>query len=1346
MGWQTLNRALQQFIMSKLRKIFTISVMMMTVLSMCIVAVPQASAAASGGDLIKMNGLSSVYYLGADGKRYVFPNEQTYFSWYNDFSGVVTIPQSELESYPLGANVTVRPGTKLVKITTNPKVYAAESNGILRWVQDEVIAKALWGDNWAKRVVDVPDAFFTNYTISSTNVSSSAYPEGSLIKLSGGADVYYINEFGEAQKVADEAAFTANRFSWSNVITATAGFTLPTQGTSISSALDTIVDTSQGGGGTGIVAGTGTGLTVSLASDTPASATIPSAASNVVLGKYNFTASSDGAVTISSLIFNRSGVGATTDFINLYLYEGSERLTNGRTINSSSNDITFNALNYTVPAGTTKTLSLVGDVDYNITGNHNFAIASASKVTTTAAVSGSFPLTSNTMSISSTYVGKVTVTKGSNPSNITAGTNDVEAASFTLEADSRENISVEQVTIYHAGTVSDSEITGLVLKQGGVTIASVDAISSEGTATFVFTTPFVIDKGNSKKFYVYADVSSDARAAQTVKFYMEANSDVKAIGQTYNYPVRVAIGTTDSAGETGTGTFDGSSTGTKYTTSSIEAGDVTVATNGPTAAYVSPGADDVNLLNFSITAQSDAEIRSFQLELHSNGFAVPDLDISDTTVSSNYVTDIKIVDTGSNQTVWGSVDISSFADAGAASNNGVYKTFTDTVTLEAGVTRNFKVTCDLSTSIGTGGTLVAVIGDVADANTFTSTSVKSTATNTYLTGIVPGTYTSGNAMTFRTAALALSRSTIVPLARDVVKGTSNVEAASFTFSTAASGNDIKVTQIKLSGYVDAYSGTAGLLKDETGTVAADGGILAVKDVVSSLKIYDRASDGILTQLGTSKAFDSSGEATFTSLAWTIPKESSKTLLVMADIASGISTILDYGEDNLVRFAVDVTTASTDVTAETVDKGTTVTATGDLPNVATGTTGAQVTVRETGTITAVDGTEPTSALVVAGTSNAAFDQVRFTSSYESMKVTKLRVKLSSGTIGNLTSATLSYKNSGGITETKTQGFDGNNADFTGLDIKVVKDTYAYVDIGANVKTITDGATAGSNVSLIIDGTTSFEAIGIDNSSTKLTAISTESTTAGNAMYVVKSKPTFTTQALSGTTISSGVENVIYKFSVTADAGADVSLKKLPFQVSVSDASASMYLHSIRLRRVASGGVTESTNLYATLANVTGDGYNTSSSNGALNDAYASAGYPWGDDANSRSMIAIFDSNNSYDGTTEGDSKGEETVNAGSTKTYELIATVGGTVGSGDSISVYMPKDSDTTFHQGQIAMDWGDYDQVVMLTASGNDGDWIWSDNSSGTTHTADWAATTLSGDWFDGGIFFPQTSAVSRSN
>lgn len=118
----------------------------------------------SSGSAIK-GSASSVYYCGSDGKRYVFPTSATFFTWYADFSGVTTIADADLQKIPLGGNATYRPGQKLVKITTDPKVYAVSQGGILRWVTTEALAKTLYGDNWAQQVDDIPDAFFVNYTV-----------------------------------------------------------------------------------------------------------------------------------------------------------------------------------------------------------------------------------------------------------------------------------------------------------------------------------------------------------------------------------------------------------------------------------------------------------------------------------------------------------------------------------------------------------------------------------------------------------------------------------------------------------------------------------------------------------------------------------------------------------------------------------------------------------------------------------------------------------------------------------------------------------------------------------------------------------------------------------------------------------------------------------------------------------------------------------------------------------------------------------------------------------------------------------------------------------------------------
>ncbi len=136
-----------------------------------------AQAAVTARDvLIKAPGASSaVYYLAQDGKRYVFPNQKTFATWFSDFSSVELVSSADLMSFPLGGNVTYRPGIKMVKITTDPKVYVVAGGGVLRWITSEAVATALYGSDWNKKIDDVPDSFFVNYTIGTPVYASSDY-------------------------------------------------------------------------------------------------------------------------------------------------------------------------------------------------------------------------------------------------------------------------------------------------------------------------------------------------------------------------------------------------------------------------------------------------------------------------------------------------------------------------------------------------------------------------------------------------------------------------------------------------------------------------------------------------------------------------------------------------------------------------------------------------------------------------------------------------------------------------------------------------------------------------------------------------------------------------------------------------------------------------------------------------------------------------------------------------------------------------------------------------------------------------------------------------------------------
>ena len=158
--------------------------------------------AAGANDLVKCPDFSSVYYIGDDGNRYVFPNEKMYSSWYSDFSTVKTISCDDLATFPIGERLVYQAGTRLVKIPSDPSVYAVESDGVLREIPDEDTAKKLYGDDWSDRVDDVSEAFWSSFTVGQP-LEDGEIPEGTVLEDSEG-NLYREENDGSATEI-DEA-------------------------------------------------------------------------------------------------------------------------------------------------------------------------------------------------------------------------------------------------------------------------------------------------------------------------------------------------------------------------------------------------------------------------------------------------------------------------------------------------------------------------------------------------------------------------------------------------------------------------------------------------------------------------------------------------------------------------------------------------------------------------------------------------------------------------------------------------------------------------------------------------------------------------------------------------------------------------------------------------------------------------------------------------------------------------------------------------------------------------------------------------------------------------------------
>lgn len=125
----------------------------------------ETSTSIMAGDLIRGTTFPAVYYYAEDGFRYVFPNDKTYFTWYENFDDVVTLTDAQLATIQMGGNVTYKPGSKMVKINSDPKTYQVAEGGVLRWVASEEVAIAIHGSSWNTKIDDVPDGFFGNYSV-----------------------------------------------------------------------------------------------------------------------------------------------------------------------------------------------------------------------------------------------------------------------------------------------------------------------------------------------------------------------------------------------------------------------------------------------------------------------------------------------------------------------------------------------------------------------------------------------------------------------------------------------------------------------------------------------------------------------------------------------------------------------------------------------------------------------------------------------------------------------------------------------------------------------------------------------------------------------------------------------------------------------------------------------------------------------------------------------------------------------------------------------------------------------------------------------------------------------------
>lgn len=1133
---------------------------------------PNTTHAAAAGDRFRSQSLSTVYYYGYDGMRYTYPNVKTYTSWHSttsgqpDFNGVMTVSDSTISDITLGGNIVVRPGASWIKVTSDPKTYAVGRNGKIYWIESEAVAVAYAGSDWNQRIIDVPDVFFTDYTVGASLMSATAY--NGMVYMSGGNT--YLAWDG-AKRLVSSAGMSANGLQ-SRFVMDGSGIvdSALTAGADLTTREIAVVDDAQTEEGAVVSSG---GLTVSAASSMPAGASLPGGANSVQVFSFNVKAGSEAAV-FSGVTLSMIGAGATTNIANAYLYEGNTRLTESRTVNSSTRQVSFNNLNRAIAANSTHTYTVRVTIANPATAADTFGlkITNAADVVSAGSVSGSFPITGNIFTLTGSNAGTLTVTKTGTIADPTIGEQDAEIAEFKATASGSEAADISAITLKVDNAADHADYR---LWDGNVLLAQGSNSSGDWVVFDLSASPFHIEEGGNNIFTVSADIGG--QATETIKVYVDNTVDIVAIGGDFGFGL--TVDTDDSNG------YDGSSCTTsagKCSFSTIKGGDLTFAFNGPAAGDVQTDAQDQTLMKFSITASQFLTIKDLDVLVYGDDAAALDGDAFDDGETGNddddeglingdddgvadtsdqaSLTDIKIVNADTGAVIMGPLEL----DSAAVGGNDAVQTidFTDDFSLNAGETLNLKVVADIDNEAASG----TAFGAELDMSALVTEDENGDALAA--ADIVPGSDIRGYSQVARAASLTFALAS-TPSSTTTVDGSQNVSVVGFSV-TAGQASPVTVTDFTLSVYADDEGTPAYDLGGDADTGGAALSQSDVNDYVESCSLYDGA-----TRLDGPEAPASSGETIrFSNINWTLSAGAVKLLTVQCNFANTSTSGNAY-------FGFDINETDTDVTAEDSD-GDTLSATsvtGDDVNGSTTPTRV-VTLADSGTLAITVGSNtPSADFVLTSTNNAQVAEYRFVATNESFDVTTLEFTEeqaeddtgsadSSAYANNISMVTISYPKADGTTGTATAAISGNAARFSGIAMFVPVGSPKEVKVYVNTP-LTDrdsGGSATSNEKIRMgfsdgdnSGNESFKATGsgsgftLDEAASGIADIGDDAAaTDGVATFVVReTKPVVTLSASSPSGSAVPGRSEVLRLSVAASSNEDVVISKLLFKTTLTD---------------------------------------------------------------------------------------------------------------------------------------------------------------------------------------------------
>ena len=601
-------------------------------------------------------------------------------------------------------------------------------------------------------------------------------------------------------------------------------------------------------------------LNVSLASDSPAAANVPAKGALVPFTKVVFTATG-GQVVIDSLTVQRVGLSVDADFSGVVLIDPQgNQVGYAKTLGSTHQAVFGNDL--TIPAGTSATYTIAGNIATTPTAGDVAALSLVSVVTKdSASVGGSLPVTGSSMTMVNITIGTVTVTTGGfspGASTQRVGTTGYNLSSVNIQANT-DDMKITKIRWYQNGTAADADVSNLKLKVAGVQVGATLASATAKYATFdLSASPVLITKGLTKEFALVGDLVSGS--GRTIIFDIYDNTDISAMG------VSFAFSTIP--------TYTGVTTQPYFApnTTTVANGAFNVSKGVLASTFVAAGATSVPIGAFIFNAQGeDIQVTSAKFTYGSY-----------TGITYDEITNVGLYN-AAGSLVAGPVDV-----VDAATD---YTTFTDTWVIPAG-TNTFTLKANIAAAAS--GTDLFTASLDPDTNMTT----RGVSTNMTITSDTTAS-TDADIISVRAGALNVSTSA-TPAVQTYIQGQVQAALANFVFDATGSGEDVRISTIVVTETTDTTSST---LYTKTANLTMYEGGVALSPVMQPANPASTATSITVTFNMTTPIV--------------IAKGTSKTIALKGDIIGNSSQTFKFGLANAAATVVATGATTSAAVAEVI---------------------------------------------------------------------------------------------------------------------------------------------------------------------------------------------------------------------------------------------------------------------------------------------------------------------------------------------------------------------------------------------------------------------------------------------